>query len=502
MRHSRYEGRRSTTRTTGSPVAPPIHLPRGRASRAMACCLLLLVTCVAPAIADEEIEQRLSALLRSASTGTALVVEEAASGAPVFSRNGDRLLKPASVQKLFTTAAAIERFGPDFAFETRVFHSASQRELWVIGAGDPAIGDERIETRDGRSRMAFLDDWAGRLRGLGVHTLDRIVVDDSIFDGETTHPDWPADQYLSWYQAPCGGLNLNDNCLDVRAVLSGGAVRLTLVPELSDELFESTLRPGPRHAPRLHRSAGADVFELSGTLARSGSLSPAACGNPTIFFGFALAEGLRKRGIAVGPEVVRRRFREEQLSSATAVAVHRTPLRDVLWRANTFSQNLFADCLLKALAAYGRDGRRTGTPGGWTAGADVLVSTLRPLGVDMSSAAVRDGSGLSPTNRASAAQVARLLTAMHRHPHGSVFRESLAAPGVEGTMRRRMTEPVLARAVRAKTGTLREVSTLAGYVSRPDGRVFSFALLMNGNPSPELGTRVCRVLAGVPEPRR
>ena len=138
--------------------------------------------------------------------------------------------------------------------------------------------------------------------------------------------------------------------------------------------------------------------------------------------------------------------------------------------AQYLQQNLFAECLLKSLAAYGPDGRRTGQPGGWESGAAIVRATLSKLGVDLTGAVLRDGSGLSHSNRASAAQIVRLLAIMKRHRHADVFLESLAVPGELGSMRRRYARIGPGGRLRAKTGTLAQVHSLAGYVERADER--------------------------------
>ena len=176
------------------------------------------------------------------------------------------------------------------------------------------------------------------------------------------------------------------------------------------------------------------------------------------------------------------------------LATHSTSLRDVLWRSNTFSQNFFAECLLKSLAAYGPDGQRTGEPGSWERGEDVLQATLKKLGVALDGAVLRDGSGLSHQNRVTAQQVVKLLTTMRRHRAAEVFVGSLAAPGEPGTMQRRYALPELRGRLRGKTGTIQGVQTLAGYVSRADGTTLAFALLINGNDAATLPIRVCRAL--------
>ncbi len=481
--------------------------PNPRASRlpAFACALLTALLGTLGGRAESpppaELRQRLDRLVARLPQGTqvGLAVAEVGSNTIWFEHRADVPLVPASVQKLLVTAAALERFGPSFAYQTRVY--ARGDELWIVGAGDPGLGDRRIAERHGRAIDHFFDEWAAALRQRGLTSLSKIVLDDSVFDEQVRHPDWPDSQADRWYQAPVGGLNINDNCLDITVAVRGGGVELRLQPEVPLSLIDNGLKAGKQQRPVLKRPAGSDVFQLRGTVARGGTLDPVSVNQPTLFFAHALQRALEQRGVAIRGDVVRRRLSDAELSGATLLATHRTDMADVLWRCNTFSQNLFAECLLKTLAAYEPDGRRNGTSGSFAAGHEVVQATLARLGVDLRGSVPRDGSGLSRQNRASAGHFVQLLVRMQRHPHAELFLGSLARAGEPGSMRRRYDDPVLKGCLRAKTGTLAGVHTLAGYVTRPDNTVLAFACLVNGSCEADWFVQVCRTLVTAGEGR-
>jgi D-alanyl-D-alanine carboxypeptidase/D-alanyl-D-alanine-endopeptidase (penicillin-binding protein 4) len=449
--------------------------------------------------AAQEVRQRLAALLAElpAETYAGLVVEDVADGARWFAHEHRRPLKPASVLKLFVTAAALERLGPDFRYATRVY--ARDGELWVIGSGDPGLGDGRLARKRGQSVMSVFYEWAAALKARGILSLDTIVLEDGVFDHVRRHPDWPVEQAHTWYQATVGGLNFNDNCLDARVDIRNGVVALGLQPPLPTGFIRNELAVSRQHRPSITRGLDSDVFVLRGTVAHAADLRPTSVGRPSVFFGHALKLALESRGIEVTGEVVRRTIPSAALADAPPLAVHSTPLSDVLWRCNAFSQNLFAECLLKSLAAYEPGGGRSGRPGNWEGGVQVLHATLSDLGLTLDGAVVRDGSGLSHENRVTAEQVARLLSTMWHHRHSAVFLGSLSVAGRVGTLRHRLDEPLLRERIRGKSGTIRGVRALAGYVARPDGTTLSFALLVNGAETDDLSRQVCRLLveAGV-----
>lgn len=473
---------------------------RGWLSAAVGLVLLLSVgvgvSLGGEAEAIASTSSRLSWLLADVAetTDVGLVVADVRSGEHWFSRAAHQPLKPASVMKLFVTAAALERWGPEFVYRTPAYYADG--ELRVVGSGSPGLGDERIARRYGRERNAALEAWARTLRERGVTELDKIVLDDGVFDQQWRHPDWPDDQASAWYQAPVGGLNFNDNCVDARVELKRGDIRLVLEPALPEVFARCELRVGKRHRPIVRRDPDSDIFEFAGTVRRDADLGPTSVRRPTVFFGYALKQALAAEGIHVRGEVVRRDLPVEAGARGALLGEAQTRMRDVLWRCNTFSQNLFAECLLKSLPAYDADGERTGAVGSWARGTAELERVLARLGVDMDGAVLRDGSGLSHENRVTAAQVVMLLERMWVHRHAAPFKRSLARSGEEGSMRRRYNAASLRGHLVGKTGTLRGVRTLAGYVEREDGVTLAFALLINGRAERSLPTKVAEVLVG------
>ena len=465
---------------------------------AIAVCLALVSAIAVAQAADRDardVAARLSAVVAKlpAQTQVGLVVVDVSSGQHWFDHLPRTPLKPASVLKLFVTAAALEQFGPDFRYETSAY--AQGGELVVIGAGDPSLGDRRVAEHAGLPLDFPFDRWADALKARGLERVERIVLDDSIFDRQWRHPDWPPDQATAWYQAPAGALNCNDNCVDTRIVRKGREITLILHPELPASFVENSLRVGTKQRPLVRRSADRDVFEFDGTVTKSTYLGPVSALRPTVFFGHALKQTLLSRGIEVPGDVVRREGTLQSLEGETPLYTHVTPLPTVLWRCNTFSQNMFAECLLKSLVAYTPEGRRTGQAGSWELGTRRERVVLGGMGVDMSGAVLRDGSGLSHDNRVTAEQVVAVLVSMAHHRHAAVFADSLAVPGEPGSMLRRYTDPVLVGRLRGKTGTIDGVRALAGYVTRPDGTRLAFALLCNGGCTPDLPVSVAGILA-------
>ena len=191
--------------------------------------------------------------------------------------------------------------------------------------------------------------------------------------------------------------------------------------------------------------------------------------NPALTAAERLTGALRRAGVDVG----RRPARGAGPTLAEELArVASPPLRELVRATNTPSDNFLAEMLLKGL------GDELGATGSTAAGAAVVRTTLDDLGIRPR---IVDGSGLSRANRTTPRQVVRLFERMDGQPSvARAFAGSLAVAGRTGTLRRRMRGTAAQDACRAKTGTLRWTSALAGVCTTRAGGQVAFAFLMNG----------------------
>jgi D-alanyl-D-alanine carboxypeptidase/D-alanyl-D-alanine-endopeptidase (penicillin-binding protein 4) len=140
---------------------------------------------------------------------------------------------------------------------------------------------------------------------------------------------------------------------------------------------------------------------------------------------------------------------------------------------NKMSQNFFAEQVLKTLGAVFDD------EGSFDDGGDVVRDVLEDLHLPTHNLRIYDGSGLSRRNTVTAQLTAELLVAMHGHPRFEDYYESLLIAGTDGDTRRLDTSAARGN-VRTKTGTLRGVSALSGYVTTGDGELLAFSVISNG----------------------
>jgi D-alanyl-D-alanine carboxypeptidase/D-alanyl-D-alanine-endopeptidase (penicillin-binding protein 4) len=195
--------------------------------------------------------------------------------------------------------------------------------------------------------------------------------------------------------------------------------------------------------------------------------------DPRLLAGFALMNALAAAGISVAGNV----RNGGSAQKTELVSRSSRPLAELLPELGKASDNFYAETLLEAVAL-----RVRGRPASSAAGADVAAAWLREIGAWEADLRVGNGSGLFDANRLTARSLARLLVSVHRNPALSApFLAQLAVGGVDGTLRGRFAKLAQRQTVLAKTGTLRDVVALSGYVMDPErARPVAFSLLLNG----------------------
>ena len=474
----------------------------------LAACAAL-AGCSAQRGTDARLVRRLDAILnRHADSGARVSarVIDLGTRRVLYQTNIDVPRMPASNMKLLTVATALDVLGADDSLKT--YLAVDGDDLWLIGTGDPAVADARIARTRNRAPLAFLDDWTRALRDRGITRIKGdLVYYDGAFESLRIHPSWEHDDLVHWYAAPVSGLNLNDNCIDVTVTPTspGQPVDFAVTPPTHTVVVINNCVTGDGGTPSIDRIPFSDVYVIGGRCAKRRSLKSKPVGDPGYFFADVLRAHLLKNGITIDG-----RIRSSPVAlggvdpppADTIVAVYETPLSDILWRILQNSQNLFAECLGKRAgqvfdAAHGE--RR---PGSW-AGADRAIrGFLSRCGIDHRGLVVADCSGLSRDNRVTVRLVTDLLAVMFDHPAGAALREHMARPGGNGTLRKRMKD--IREHVYAKTGYIRGVRALSGYVHTDGDRWLCFSIIYNNIPGSvqpfnKLQDEVCRVLVRWPE---
>ncbi|GEJ56726.1 D-alanyl-D-alanine carboxypeptidase/D-alanyl-D-alanine endopeptidase [Anaeromyxobacter diazotrophicus] len=407
-----------------------------------------------------------------------IVVASLDSGEVLYARDPDALLNPASNVKLFTSAAALARLGPEYRFDTEVYADGAPsggavKALWVKGKGDPTFVTERL--------WALAGDIAHR--GVKVVRGD-LLVDDAFFDGQREGPGYDQERGDRSYLAPVGALSLNFNVVAIHVApgaRAGDRGRVELEPAsdyLEVENRTRTVRSNGRRrvtpsSVRLPSGRQRIVVDARLPAGSRDQVFYRKIDDPPLYFGHTLKRLLELRGVRVTGQV---RRAPVPPSARLLLVAQSEALGEVVRKLDKTSNNFVAEQLLKTLGA-----EKKGLPGTWPKGVEAVEDFLAEAGLPRGSYVMKNGSGLNDSNRFSARQTVTLLREVwRRFPIMADFLAALPVAGKDGTTRWRM-ESTDGR-LRAKTGTLENVTSLSGFVETAARERLVFSILVNDFP--------------------
>ena len=418
----------------------------------------------------------------------------------LYQLNHGTLLTPASTMKLVTLAAAAAGLGWDFRFETQLIgsgpidHGVLNGDLVVRGTGDPTIGGPGTSAVD--DPVDLFSDWASTLKTAGIHRVTgRVVGDDraldngSVWAGSRLGDGWTWNDLAFGFAAPGGALTFHENVADL--IVTPGAAPGKLATARVEQT-ESGLEvvnhvvtgsAGDAVTLRLRRLPGDSTLELHGAIPLGADplRRTVSVDDPTLFFLRTLRRTLVEEGIEIDGDAVDIDGVDMATVPESSVSVlirHQSPpLSELAIEMMKRSQNLFAEALFRTL------GSKTGD-GTVTASQDAVEDVLGSWSIGSSQFVIADGSGLSRYNYLTpAALVGVLEQVQSNRALAAVFEATLPVAGHDGTLADRMAGTVAAGNARAKTGTMSNVSALAGFVDTQDGETLTFAILANNYQS-------------------
>lgn len=426
----------------------------------------------------------------------AVLIYDLESGTPIYGWNENKNMIPASNTKLYTTATALDKLGADFSYTTHVLSDGSidgnvlDGNLIVVGSGDPVIGGRY---NDGDIVKTF-KDWADSLKAMGINQIDGdIIGDDNYFDDVPLGPGWMWDDETYWYSAEVSALSLNDNTIDLTATGTrpGEPARIEWEPSNTPyvTVFNNTVTVHADSSGENNyvRRRASNIVDVSSEVPAAKSVTRyVTISNPTQYFVTVLRDELVQEGIKVNGNPVdadnisTNNYRE---GSAIHLASHTSvPMSEIVKAINKPSHNLYADMVLKTLAAENNIEQEMEPAGSWKGGIEQVKQFLGTAGADTSKTLLVDGSGLSRYNLVTADMTIDLLRYMWNHDDQQVFSafyESLPIGGVDGTLSGRYPSGAARGNVRAKTGTVSYASSLSGYVNSADGHPIAFSIMAN-----------------------
>ncbi len=369
-------------------------------------------------------------------------------GTTLYDRSADSMTTPASTTKLLTATAVLAARGPAYRLTTRAVAGSTPGEVVLVGGGDPTLS---INAKGQFPGAARLDQLATQVkRALGGTAPTKVEIDTSLFSGPTTATGWDPDDISPGGQvAPIESLMTN-------------AGRITPV--------HHEVGADPRYSDPAMAAGAAFAKQLGVTAAVAKGKAPDAVEN----------DASAAPGVQPG----------QQLG-----AVQSPPLVQITDWMLTQSDNVIAEAMARQVALA------AGQPASFDGAADATQAKLNDLGLPRDEADLYDGSGLSRHNGISPAMLTAVLAlaASGKDPAVTALFGGLPVAGWSGTLRSRFVTPapnqVGQGVVRAKTGSLAGVNTMAGELITKDGRLLVFAVMAMGSPD---ATTARAALDGIP----
>lgn len=416
-------------------------------------------------------------------------VVDLTTGATLYQRNDQQAFIPASNMKLFSDAAALILFGPDYRFTNRLSASAGQLKqgelsdsLYLYLSGDPSFSHERLQRL-----FQELETWkVNRIRG-------NIVIDSTHANIQPAAPGWVQKDLSYSYGAPLSPVMVDANRLKV-VVNPGDKPGAKAVVEVRDPsgtvevINEVITKASPQGC-----GVGLSLDHQNHLIAR-GCIGKGQWAleqelpihNPLLYAQGIIQRQLERMHITLEGGIVLGHMPSGTFLLATDKS---KPIAQLLADTLKPSDNLYADSLFLHTAAV-----LHGAPVNWPEAQPVVKAFLQEqTGIDLSSAVMIDGSGLSRQDRLTPRQAVELLQFLyHKFPLTYEYIAALPISGRDGTLQKRLKKPTQRDFVRAKTGTMAGVNSLSGYIYTANAHTLAFAVFSNRRPkvNPRVSARV------------
>jgi serine-type D-Ala-D-Ala carboxypeptidase/endopeptidase (penicillin-binding protein 4) len=423
-----------------------------------------------------------------------LLIVDAGSGESLYEQNGDKYFVPASNMKLFTTALALAKLGPEYRFRTTLETKGAispdgtlSGDVVLVGRGDPNLSNRKFpyelkEEFDGPPEKV-LRDLVDELVAKGVkEILGDVIGDDSYFPRERYPSGWEIDDMVWEYGAAISAIAVDDNTVTLMLTpgeKAGDPVQAALVqatPDFTVANTAVTALEGVKPDLTLTREPGANLVVLKGTLPAKSAPRKLVLSieEPAQHAAALLKEYLEERGVKVGGAARARHDPVDDRDGPVVLAEHLSvPLGDSVKLVNKISQNLHTEMLLRTAAR--QNGR-------WTTAEDLMKfpeDFYSAAGIIPGDVLQTDGSGLSRHDLVTPRAIVTLLNYAQNQPWFGAYYASMPVAGVDGTLEDRMKNTPAVGRIHGKTGSVEHVRTLSGYAETPGGRRLIFSFLSN-----------------------
>jgi len=414
-------------------------------------------------------------------------------GQVISSYNPDKALRPASNQKLITTATVLELYGPDYKFETKLEYTGVidttthilHGNIIIKGGGDPTLGSKYFdETKDNQ----FLTQWVEAVKKLHIDSVSGAVISDAgIFSRDIVPISWSWTNMGDYFGAGANGLSIYDDYYTIYfntdSTIGDTAKIVKVVPKIPNLIFDDGVVADTVSGDNSNILGApySNIRYLRGELplnktnfAVKGSLP-----DPAYFAAYEVERTLQENGVKFKnkPTTIRllKIDGKHAGSNRTEIAItYSPPLSKIVEQTNIHSINLFAEHFLdqSGLKLIGRAQTELD--------ARAVMNFWKEKGMDIQGMTLTDGSGLSQYNAVTPRQMVFLLNYMKKNsPYFDVYYNSLPVAGQEGTGEGMFAGSAAEGNLRYKSGTIDRVKAYTGYVTSRSGRKIIFSMIVN-----------------------
>jgi D-alanyl-D-alanine carboxypeptidase/D-alanyl-D-alanine-endopeptidase (penicillin-binding protein 4) len=395
-------------------------------------------------------------------------------GVEVLSLNSARPMAPASVAKSVSTACSLSTLGPSFQFETvfayrgQVSGDVLKGDLIISGNGDPSLVTENLREIIEKIRVLY-----------GIKTIQGdLIFDTSYFnsDGLSMAEGFEGDAGRS-FTALLTPFPMNQNSFAFWAAPdlgTGNKARVAILPANVLEIrIANQVREGGSTQLSVAYQPQAKSATVSGTVDKDGDIKGVyrAAPEPYSYY-FSLIQKLWKE---TGGEWSKGTYKIQRSVQGKKILVkHQSKnLSQILMDINKFSLNLGAELVFLAAGQKGM-----ALPANYDKSKAMLERCFNTYDIGSDGIELTNASGLARDSKIKTSALTKFLSQYHNSQFSSEYLASLSILGIDGTAKSRLTE--YAGRGRVKTGTLKDVRSIAGYLYDQKHRPYTFAMFFNG----------------------
>ncbi len=421
----------------------------------------------------------------------ALLATDMKTGEVIAELNPDMSMIPASNTKLFSTAAALELYGPDFKYQTKLFYTGKIDKSGVLygnviikGDGDPTLGSKFFYDSENFNYNA---KFVKAVQEAGIRRISGNVIGDcSAYSKEMTPTTWSWEDIGNYYGAVPNGLTVHDNytTLHFKTGKDGTTAVFTgSEPEIKDlkmDVYAVASQNVTRESTNVFGKTFQNQKYIEGFVPqnRTDVTVRTIIPDPALLAASMLIDSLNSNGVQVLGQAFSRldssKFVAQDTAKTLLCTLESPTLFEIIQQTNFFSINLYAEHCLSLVGL--KQLKTTAVNSACWA----LMSFWKNKGMDTRGMSINDGCGLSHYNIVTPRQLCFLLTYMHNtSPYYKYFNESLTMCGGKGTMAGMCAGTRAVNNARGKSGTIRRVKSYSGYVTTRSGRELAFSIIIN-----------------------